>query len=233
MVLVWKLVLQEFPADEPEDGGDASGEPEAEEEEEDEGDAGEEGQQKPVVVLQPEIPINDVLESDQPSREGASQGEGCHTIQALMAELPTPDAIPPQPPAISDLEVDWVHGYNPFCGGRPVAYLSDGSICYPTGSTLIRFDKASHTQQLLRCDGRINVAAVSESEDVVVCCSAVDDSSRLPVVVWNALSRARLATLYCPPGSRGASAIALSPVSIHDAAVCNSSDEELSKQDPR
>jgi hypothetical protein len=143
-----------------------------------------------------------------------------------MPELPSPDVIPPQSPACSDLEIDWVHGYNPFCGGRPVTYLSDGSICYPTGSTLIRFDKVSHTQQLLRADGKITAAVVSESEDVTVCCcSTADDNSRLPVVVWNASSRTRLATLYCPPGSRTASATALSPVRIQEALVCNSRDE--------
>lgn len=126
---------------------------------------------------------------------------------------PLAQTIPSAPPATSDLEIAWVHGYNPFCGGHPISYLRDGSICYPVGSMLVHYDKTTHKQRLLRHDGKVTAAVVSDTEDIAVGCSIAEEDATVVVIVWDIRATERLATLQCPAGSRAASAVALSAVS--------------------
>lgn len=175
----------------------------------------ENAEEKTVEPVEEEVPY----EYD----ESKSVEENClgmnRWAQKLGVNVESLAALPQGTPPRSQVELDWVYGYNARNTRSSVQYTAEGLIVYPASTVSVIYDKNKlHQTHAMHHSDEVTCLAVHHRRGIVATSQRCDDDSVL-VCVWSAETGDCTRRLYCG-NVKAISSIAFSPSGEYVAVAC-------------
>lgn len=137
----------------------------------------------------------------------------------LGATVESLQALPKDVPPRSQVQLDWVYGYNARGTRNSVQYTREGLIVYPASTVSVIFDKNKmHQTHAMHHSDEVTCLAVHLRKGIVATSQRADSDSVM-VCIWSSESGECTRRLYC--GNVGAiSALTFSPGGEYVAVAC-------------